>query len=81
MPTGLEKTGKNMLFGKTAITFAYELGLRRFLYKNSSTENFTLVAIFTAITTTSGGFAEFRFVKFGSEDRVFCDSSLDVVND
>ena len=31
-----------MLFGKTAITFAYELGLRRFLYKNSSTENFAV---------------------------------------
>jgi hypothetical protein len=30
-----------MLFGKTAITFAYELGLRRILYKSSSTENFT----------------------------------------
>jgi hypothetical protein len=30
-----------MLFGKTAITFAYELGLSRILYENSSTENFT----------------------------------------
>ena len=29
-----------MLFGKTVITFAYELGLRRFSYENSSTENF-----------------------------------------
>ena len=31
--TELEKIGKNMLFGKTTITFAYEFGLRLFLYK------------------------------------------------
>jgi hypothetical protein len=30
-----------MLFSKTAITFAYELGLRQILYENSSKENFT----------------------------------------
>jgi len=56
-----------MLFGKTTITFAYELGLRRFLYENSSTENFAL--------------AEFRFAKFNQEDRVFGDLSLDIGSD
>jgi hypothetical protein len=28
-----------MLLSKTVITFAYELGLRQILYKNSSTKN------------------------------------------
>lgn len=29
-----KKIVKNVLFGKTAVTFAYDLGLRRFLYEN-----------------------------------------------
>ena len=64
-----------MLFGKTTITFAYELRLRRFLYENSSTENFACDA------DSMGSFAEFRFAKFGQEDRVFGDLSLDVGSD
>ena len=64
-----------MLFGKTAITFAYELGLRRFLYENSSTENFARNA------DCHCSFAEFRFVKFGQENRVFGDLTLDVGSD
>ena len=64
-----------MLFGKTAITFAYELGLRRFLYENSSTENFA------HDETATGSFAEFRFAKFGQQDQFFGDLSLDVGSD
>jgi hypothetical protein len=67
-----EKRGKIMLFGKTVITFAYELGLRRFLYENSSTENSRPGDDFP------WQFAKFRFAKFGQEDRVFSILSLDV---
>jgi hypothetical protein len=62
-----------MLFGKTAITFAYELGLRRILYENSSTENFTHEIYCRGI------FAEIRFPKNGLEYGVLGVRSLDVV--
>jgi len=61
-----------MLFGKTAITFAYELGSGRFLYENSSTKFLHMMA------TATGSFAEFRFTNFGLKDRVFRIPSLDV---
>ena len=64
-----------MLFGKTVITFAYELGLRRFSDENSSTKNFA------RDEDCNGNFAEFRFAKFGKEDRDFGDLCLDVGSD
>ena len=36
---------KNIVFGKTTITFAYKLRLRRFLYKSSSIENFEYFSV------------------------------------
>ena len=53
-----------MLFGKTAITFAYELGLRRILYRFVSKKKLDL------FQNSNGVFAKFRFVKFVPEDRV-----------
>ena len=64
--------GKSVFYRKIVITFAYELGLRRFLYENSSTENFTCGA------DSIGSFAKYRFAKFGSKDRVFGVLSSDV---
>ena len=71
LPIEFEKRGKNMLFGKTTITFAYKLGLRQMLYENSCTENFT----------HDGIFVKFRFSKFSQEERVFDDISLDIGSD
>jgi hypothetical protein len=62
-----------MLFGKTAITFAYELGLRQILYENSSIENFTHEI------QPFGVFSEIRFPKNVLEDGVSGAQSLDVV--
>ena len=40
-----------------------------------------LQKILHAMQTPNGSFAEFRFAKFGQEDRVFGDLSLDVGSD
>ena len=63
---------EKVLFGKTAITFAYDLGLRRILYENC--REFFLHPILTCLA----GFAEIRFVKNGWEDGVFGVLRLDV---
>ena len=63
---------EKVLFGKTAVTFAYDLGLRRFLNENCR-ENF-----FTSDSHPFGGFAEFRFAKNGREDGVFGVLGLDI---
>jgi hypothetical protein len=61
-----------VLFGKTAITFAYDLRLRRILYENRSTENFE------GRENASGDVAEFRFAKNGPKNDVLDVLSLDV---
>jgi hypothetical protein len=62
-----------MLFGKTAITFAYELELRRILYENSSTKNFTHEI------QHFGVFTKIRFPKISLENAVSGIRSLAVV--
>ena len=61
-----------MYYYKTVITFAYELGFRRILYRFVSIEKVRIGSeqLFY--------FAKFRFTKFGPEDRVFGDLRLDV---
>jgi len=63
---------EKVLFGKTAITFAYDLGLRRILYENCREK------IFTSDSHPLCGFAEIRFAKKGQEDGVFGVLRLDV---
>ena len=67
--TGVQE---KVLFGKTAITFAYDLGLRRTLNENCREK------ILHPILTALGGFAEIRFAKNGREDGVFGVLRLDV---
>ena len=64
-----------MFYCKTVITFAYELGLRRILYRFLSTEKLDLVQ------TSNAAFTKFKFAKFGPEDRVFDVLSSDVVEE
>ena len=67
--TGVQE---KVLFGKTAITFAYDLGLRRTLNENCR-------EIFLhPILTPFSGFAEIRFAKNGREDGVFGVLRLDI---
>ena len=63
---------ENVLFGKTAITFAYDLGLRRILYENCRE------IFFTSNSHRLVGFAEIRFAKNSREDGVFGVLRLDV---
>ena len=63
---------EKVLFGKTAITFAYDLGLRRILYENCREK------ILHLILTGFASFAEIRFAKKGQEDGVFGVLRLDV---
>ena len=56
---------KSVFYSKTVITFAYELGFRRILYRFVSKKKLDLVQNSVAV------FAKFRFAKFGPEDRVF----------
>ena len=64
---------EKVLFGKTTITFAYFLGLRRTLNENCREKNFT-----SDFFTAHRGFAEIRFVKNVREDGVFGVLRLDV---
>ena len=61
-----------MFYSKIVITFAYELGLRRILYRFVSTEKVRIGSEQNFV------FAKFRFTKFGPEDRVFGILSSDV---
>jgi len=63
---------EKVLFGKTTITFAYDLGLRQTLNENCREKNFT------SDSHPFGGFAEIRFAKNGREDGVFGVLRLDV---
>ena len=63
---------EKVLFGKIAITFAYDLRLRRTLHKNCRKKNLH------PILTPFGSFAEIRFAKNGREDGVFGVLRLDV---
>ena len=63
---------EKVLFGKTAITFAYDLGLRRILYENCR-ENFL-----HPILIGFAGFAKIRFAKNGREAGVFGVLRLDI---
>jgi hypothetical protein len=69
--TGAEVQEK-VLFGKTAITFAYDLGLRRTLNENCREKNFT------SDSPHFVGFGKFRFAKNGQENSVFGGLSLDI---
>jgi len=51
---------KSVFYSKTVITFAYELGFRRILYRFVSIEKVRI-----------GSEQLFYFAKFGQEDRVF----------
>ena len=63
---------KSVFYSKTIITFAYELGFRRILYRFVSIEKVRIGSeqLFY--------FAKFRFTKFVPEDRVFGVFNLDV---
>ena len=63
---------EKVLFDKTAITFAYDLGLRWTPNENCREKKLH------PILTPFGGFAEIRFEKNGREDGVFGVLRLDV---
>jgi hypothetical protein len=57
---------KTLCLGKTAITFAYKVGLKSFLYEKVSTQKFTSSLQPPMVVSTN-----FRISKFKRENRLF----------